>query len=417
MSVKAVGAGVQDGPRSLTAIRWLTFLMFTMFALTTDSVGVIIPVIIRDFNLSMKAASAFNYVTMTAIAVAAILFGFMADRLGRKPTILIGLSLFALNSYLFAVGNSFGVFLVLLAVSGASIGIFKTGALALIGDISTSTVDHTSTMNAVEGFFGVGAIIGPAIVASLLRQGVSWKYLYVIAGTLCMVLIAIAALSKYPKRTGQETPMNLGHTLQMACNPYALSFSLGIFLYVGVENAIIVWMPTFLAGYAGPKILMLLALYAISVFFLLRAGGRFLGSMLLKHFSWSSVLAIFAGAIFVCFAGSILFASTAVILLPASGLFMSVIYPTINSKGISCFRKSEHGAVAGVILFFTCGGAALAPFLMGAVSDHFHSPKAGFVLATGFAALLFVGALWNVIAEPAKARLQASDTSEYATGH
>ena len=241
---------------SITAIRWLTFLMFTMFAMTTDSVGVIIPVILKDFHLSMMAAGSFHYAPMTAIGIAAILFGFMAVRLGRKPTILIGLSLFALNSYLFAVGNSFALFLVLLIISGISIGIFKTGALALIGDISRSTVDHTSTMNTVEGFFGVGAIIGPAIVALLLSQGVSWKYLYVIAGTLCMILILIAALTKYPKRTGEQTPMNLGHTLKMTCNPFAFSFSMGIFLYVGVETAIYVWMPTLLTGYSGPKLLM-----------------------------------------------------------------------------------------------------------------------------------------------------------------
>ena len=34
----------------------------------------------------------------------------------------------------------------------------------------------------------------------------------------------------------------------------------------------------------------------------------------------------------------------AILLLPLSGLFMSVLYPTLNSKGISCFRKPEHGA-------------------------------------------------------------------------
>ena len=33
--------------RSLTLIKWLTFLMFMMFAMTTDSVGVIIPEIIK----------------------------------------------------------------------------------------------------------------------------------------------------------------------------------------------------------------------------------------------------------------------------------------------------------------------------------------------------------------------------------
>lgn len=409
---------MQSTTHNITAIRWLTFLMFTMFAMTTDSVGVIIPVIIRDFHLSMTAAGSFHYAPMTAIAVAAILFGFMADRFGRKSTILVGLLLFALNSYLFAVGNSFAFFLVLLVISGMSIGIFKTGALALIGDISKSTVDHTSTMNTIEGFFGVGAIIGPAIVARLLSQNFSWKYLYVIAGTLCVLLIFIAAFTKYPKRTGEQTPMNLGHTLRMTCNPFAFSFSMGIFLYVGVETAIYVWMPTFLTGFSGPKIMMWMAAYAISIFFVLRAGGRFLGALVLRYFSWTWVLSLFTAAILLCFAGAVFGpASWAVVLLPLSGLFMSVIYPTINSKGISCFRKSEHGAVSGVILFFTCGGAALAPLMMGAVSDYFHSPKAGFMLATGFALLLFLGAFWNLIAEPAKARLAASDTSEYGGAH
>ena len=49
---------------NLGLIRWLTFLMFTMFAMTTDAVGVIIPEIIKEFNLSLTQASAFHYATM-----------------------------------------------------------------------------------------------------------------------------------------------------------------------------------------------------------------------------------------------------------------------------------------------------------------------------------------------------------------
>jgi len=72
------------------------------------------------------------------------------------------------------------------------------------------------------------------------------------------------------------------------------------------------------------------------------------------------VLALFSGVILICFIGAVIGgAAAALYLLPASGLFMSVIYPSINSKGISCFPKSEHGAVAGVILFFTCLSAVL----------------------------------------------------------
>jgi fucose permease len=62
----------------------------------------------------------------------------------------------------------------------------------------TSTKEHTSIMNAVEGFFGIGSIIGPAILARLLIRGLSWQWLYVIAGTMCVLLIVTAASVRYP---------------------------------------------------------------------------------------------------------------------------------------------------------------------------------------------------------------------------
>jgi fucose permease len=399
--------------RNLTAIKWLTFLMFMMFAMTTDSVGKIIPEVIKEFNLSNTAAGAFHYAPMTAIALAAIFLGYLADKLGRKKTIVLGLVLFALNSYLFAVGNTFLFFLTLLVISGAAIGIFKTGALALIGDISRSTSEHTTTMNTVEGFFGVGAIIGPAIVAALLAAGISWKWLYVIAGTICVLLIVTAMLVKYPEtaKTGVE-PINFRRTMGMMRSPYALGFSLGIFLYVATECAIYVWMPTLLEKYTGS--FTLVATYALSIFFILRAAGRFMGAWVLTRYHWTTVMALFSLAILACFAGSVIGGITcAVWLLPLSGLFMSMIYPTLNSKGISCFPKTEHGAVSGVILFFTCGAAALGPLAMGAVSDAFHDPKYGFALATLFAALLFVGLLLNWMRDPAQKRLAAVNSSEY----
>jgi fucose permease len=400
---------------NLTAIKWLTFLMFMMFAMTTDSVGVIIPVVIDQFRLSMTEAGAFHYANMTAIALAAIFLGFLADRIGRKKTIILGLLLFAANSYLFAVGNSFAFFVALLTVSGASIGIFKTGALALVGDISRSTAEHTATMNTVEGFFAVGAVIGPAIVTRLLAAGTSWKWLYVIAATICVALIVVALVVKYPQTArAADEPIDLKRTMKMMRSPYALGFSLGIFFYVAVECAVYVWMPTLVTGYSGSWAFM--AAYGISIFFVLRAAGRFLGAWVLARFSWTVVMAVFSLAIFLCFAGSIAGGVPAAVwLLPLSGLFMSMIYPTLNSKGISCFPRTEHGAVAGVILFFTCGAAALGPLAMGAVSDALGHPKYGFVLASAFAGALFVGLLLNWIYNPARDRLVALDNTEYTS--
>lgn len=402
---------------NLVLIRWLTFLMFTMFAMTTDAVGVIIPEIIKEFDLNLTQASAFHYAPMIAIAFSGIAFGFLADRIGRKYTILIGLALFAISCFLFALGSYFEFFVGLLLISGCAIGIFKTGALALIGDISTSSREHTRTMNTVEGFFGVGAIIGPAIVAYLLAAKVSWIYLYIFAGFVCLLLIVIASRVNYPKHkpASAQDKIDVKRTIKMIGNPYAAGFSGAIALYVATEVAIYVWMPTFLKDYSGNALWF--ATYALTIFFVLRAGGRFLGAWILTKFNWTSVMALFSSCIFLCFLGSMLGGvNYAVFLLPLSGLFMSMIYPTLNSKGISCFNKSEHGTVAGVILFFTAVAAALGPLLMGAVGDLFGHVKYGFYLATGFAGLLCIAMIYNWIKNPAEKHLSQLEISQYG-GH
>jgi len=100
--------GTTVHPSSNTAIvKTLTYLMFTMFAMTTDSVGLIIPEVIRTFQLSLTAAGTFQYATMAGIAIAGLFLGQLADRFGRRRTIVIGLTLFAAACFLLAAGNQF----------------------------------------------------------------------------------------------------------------------------------------------------------------------------------------------------------------------------------------------------------------------------------------------------------------------
>lgn len=390
---------------AMTRIKWLTYMMFFVFAMTSDAVGVIIPKLVENYGLSLTQASAFHYAPMIFIALSGLLLGFLADKLGRKITICLGLILFSVACFLFAVGDDFLYFVVLLSVIGLAIGLFKTGALALIGDISPDNRSHTATMNTVEGFFGIGAMVGPAIVSYLLISGVSWKYLYLIAGVMCLILCISAYKTDYPSTKKNSTEgTNLKQTMAMMKNPFALGYSLAIALYVATEVAIYVWMPSLLLDYQGSMIW--LSTYALSVFFALRAGGRFLGAWMLQRFAWQHVLFWFCLMVFLCYLFTAIYGvDAAVVLLPASGLFMSVIYPTLNSKGISCFPKYQHGAVAGVILFFTAVSAALTPLLMGIVSDLFGHVSYGFYLATVFAFLLALAAFYNVRKDPSASAL------------
>jgi fucose permease len=198
--------------------------------------------------------------------------------------------------------------------------------------------------------------------------------------------------------------------LQVLRDPLALAFSALVALYVAVEVAIYVWMPTYLEGYEGPH--AWLQAWALTLFFVLRAAGRFLGAWVLDRVRWTVALTLMGLLIFLCFLGALLGGlRLGVWLLPLTGLFMSIIYPTLNSKAISCFPRHQHGAAAGVILFFTALAAAGGPVAMGMVSDAWQTPRAGFVLATGFAFLLLVGLVVNWLRNPARERLRGADAA------
>jgi len=388
-------------------ITWLTCLMFMVFAMTTDAVGVIIPEVVKEYDLSLTQAGALHYATMIAIALSGLLLGHLADSRGRKFTIVAGLLLFALACFLLAFTQGFYLLIGLLACTGAAIGLFKTGALALIGDISSSSQMHTKTMNMVEGFFAVGAIIGPAMVTYFLSQGQSWILLYVVAGLLCVMLALVAFNTKYPAHPGLAKKADFSQILILMKDPYALGFSLAIGLYVATEVAIYVWMPSLLQEYSGSYVW--LSMYALTFFFIFRAIGRFAAIWILQHFCWTWVAFWLCLGIFICYVLSMwLGVNSAAILLPLTGIFMSMLYPTINSKGISCFPVHLHGSVAGLLLFFTAVAAALGPLLMGLVGDIFGHVKYGFYLATLFSGALFVLSAFNAFKQPAKARLAQS---------
>ncbi len=409
-------AGLRASTSLLTA---LTCVMFFMFAMTTDAVGEIIKLARLEMTLTNTQASAFHWATMIAIALSGLFLGALADRLGRKSAIIIGLGIYGVSSALFVTGKSFELFVSLLFISGLAIGLFKTAALALIGDIAKSTTDHTAKMNAVEGFFAIGAIAGPMLVVFFSERGIHWTGLYGLAAALCAVMVLAAATTRYPARavTADTRPASLLQSLRLLGNRYAVGFSLAIALYVACEVAIFVWLPTFLAGFTGGPIASSFAAYAVMIFFILRAIGRFIGVWILARVRWERVLALFSACIFLCFLVSVVVGKhAAVILLPLSGLFMSVMYPTINSKGISCCPKAEHGAAAGLILFFTALAAALSPLAMAWLADSYAGGdmQLGFALATVFAGLLFAMCLWNWLTQPAAAALREADISHYA---
>ena len=156
--------------QELLLIKALTCTMFFTFAMTTDAVGSIIPTLLTEFELSLRAASAFHYAPMIAIAVGALALGF--PRGPRRPQAHDRPRARAVRAQLAAVRFRQRIRLLRrLARRGRHRRERLQDRRAGV-DRRRSAFDARATtfMNTVEGYFAVGAIVGPAIVATLLAR-------------------------------------------------------------------------------------------------------------------------------------------------------------------------------------------------------------------------------------------------------
>jgi multidrug resistance protein len=125
--------------------------------------GVVIP-LLPFLAASLRAGSTALGVLIASFAVMQFFFapvmGRLSDRLGRKPVLMMSISVSTFSFFLFALADSFLILLLSRIVAG--IATETAVAQAYVADI-TKKEERAATMGRLGAAFGVGFIVGPAI--------------------------------------------------------------------------------------------------------------------------------------------------------------------------------------------------------------------------------------------------------------
>jgi fucose permease len=165
-----------------------------------------------------------------------------------------------------------------------------------------------------------------------------------------------------------------------------LIFSLAMLLFVGIENSLGGWLPSY-----GTRTTTLLASSVALYFWIAELSGRLLLAALTSLFGeatlyrGSVLLLILTTAILI--AATHLGSSGVVALTILSGLALAPIYPLIVSFFLA--RTGNHPHVGPVFAMASLGGATL-PWLTGVVSTHFHTLRNGLAVPAIGAILLLL---------------------------
>jgi DHA1 family bicyclomycin/chloramphenicol resistance-like MFS transporter len=141
-----------------------------------------LPGLTRDLGASMAGAQLTMSVLILAFGLAQMVWGPVADRIGRRPVLLTGLGLFTLASVGCALAGSIESLVVWRGLQGAALAAAVVCARAVLRDLYEPVQGAQVMALALTGL-GVIALVGP-LVGGLTAQLWGWR------GTLGVVTVA-----------------------------------------------------------------------------------------------------------------------------------------------------------------------------------------------------------------------------------
>ena len=161
----------------------------------------------REYAFTLPQAGLMSTVFTIGMALAGVLTGYLMSRFSRKAVVQTGIFIFSAVTIATVVSAGFLDMLFYRAVTGIGEAMQLTALLAVV---SSYLVGHRGTgIGAVNFMYGVGAIIGPALGASLLVKYASWRAPMIAFGLIGFILMALIAVFVRPwlsevNRTGTK---------------------------------------------------------------------------------------------------------------------------------------------------------------------------------------------------------------------
>ncbi len=173
--------------------RAIFILVFSEF-LVCLGISLVIPVmpfIKNELRLTATDMGIMNALFALAQFVASPIIGRVSDRIGRKPVLTVGLVLYMVSEFLFALTNQLWVFNVSRIVGGLSAAMVVPTAMALASDITTKR-QRARVIGWLSAAFSGGLILGPGIGGIL--AGVSYKTPFWVAGSLGLLSAVVLVI-------------------------------------------------------------------------------------------------------------------------------------------------------------------------------------------------------------------------------
>ena len=331
-----------------------------------DLVGIASNYMQSDFSLSETQKNFLPSMVFIWFFVFSVPFGAFMNRVGRKNTVLISLGFTVLAMILPLLDYSYISCLIAFALLGIGNTILQVSLNPLLMNIMDEN-KLASSLTAGQFIKAISSFAGPIIAVWAAGFLGNWIYMFPVFALITLFVGCWLLFTPIPKETTKNTLWSFKPYLILLKDKTILLLFLGILFIVGVDVGLNVMIPGFLMERCSMELNE--AGYGISLYFVFRTVGAFMGTFILARFSSIKFLRI-SMIITLCVFIFMLFVSESQLLLAIIaivGFFCANVFSIIFSKALQLYPDSAN-ELSGLMIMGISGGAVVPP-LMAAFSQ------------------------------------------------
>src|ERR1700752_2320048 len=152
----------------------------------TTAIGYVAPALAKEWNIGKSALGPVFSAGLFGLMIGALLFGPLADRLGRKKIIIFSTLAFGVGTLITAFASDVNTLFVVRFLTGLGLGGAMPNTVSLTSEFSPKRRRATMVMVMFVGF-SIGAALGGLLAAALIPQ-FGWRSVFAVGGVAPMVL-------------------------------------------------------------------------------------------------------------------------------------------------------------------------------------------------------------------------------------
>ncbi|AXH37348.1 MFS transporter [Humibacter sp. BT305] len=155
-----------------------------LVAIDSTILATAVPSVVADLGGFAQFPWLFSIYLLTQ-AVAVPIYAKLADTVGRKPIILLGVALFLVGSVLCGVAWSMPALIAFRALQGLGAGAIQPMAITIAGDIYT-VAERAKVQGYIASVWAISSVVGPTL-GGIFSEFVSWRWIFFVNVPLCLL--------------------------------------------------------------------------------------------------------------------------------------------------------------------------------------------------------------------------------------